>query len=195
MASPDDLASIVRQAQRFEERAFKRLVEVYSPRLYGFMFRFTGRREDAEDLTQEVFVRVVRAIETYRDDGQFEAWLFRIAANMAKDRLRRIRCAPAITSLDCPVRGDEERKGAGEGECSPETNSPADKLQMAEDVDRLQEGLAMLSEEQRETILLRHYGQMSFAQIAAITGVPLGTALARAHRGLARLRAWMEPSR
>ncbi len=70
MASLNELASVIQGAQRLEHAAFERLVDLCSHRLYGFLYRFTGRREDAEDLVQEVFVREVRTIATYHDDGR-----------------------------------------------------------------------------------------------------------------------------
>jgi RNA polymerase sigma-70 factor, ECF subfamily len=185
-ASLDDL--IVR-AQRRDSAAFDALVEIYSPRLYGYFYRLTGRREDAEDLLQEVFVRVVRMIARYEHDGRFDAWLFRIATNLIRDRVRRHRRSPGF-----------ETAGAREGdECErldelPDDDAglPGDALDRAEQVDRLQQALSRLSDAEREVILLRHFSQMSFREVAEVMSTPLGTALARAHRGLARLRQLME---
>jgi RNA polymerase sigma-70 factor (ECF subfamily) len=72
--------------------------------------------------------------------------------------------------------------------------SPARVMELAEDASQLQTFIDMLPDAEREVILLRHYAQMSFAQIAEAMETPLGTALARAHRGLAKLRGWMEPT-
>src|SRR5262245_33368522 len=88
------LADCIRRAQRGDAAAFDLLLELYAGRLFGFLYRLTGSRPDAEDLMQEVFVRLVRTIGAYAHDGRFEAWLFRIASNLVRDRVRRAMRAP-----------------------------------------------------------------------------------------------------
>jgi RNA polymerase sigma factor (sigma-70 family) len=187
--SPAELATVVASARQRDEAALERLVDAYSSRLYGFLYRLTSSRDEAEDLVQEVFVRVIRTIDQYHEDGRFEAWLFRIAVNLARDRVRRLKRQPDISSLDQagssepPIR---DRLGiAG--------SSPAeDREEQAEQVVMLQQALDRLPEPEREVIVLRHYSKLSFADIAELMGTPLGTALARAHRGLRKLRADLE---
>ena len=178
--------SIIRRAQQLDPAAFDAIVDEYSVRLYGFLRRITNGRGDTEDLVQEVFVRVVRTIDAYQHDGRFEAWLFRIARNLACDTFRRQRRTPGIASLDGDgsLGGDEPRVR--------QPHHPDEGLEHAEAVDRLQEAMARLPDAEREVVLLRHYGELSFQEIAEAMGTPLGTALARAHRGLAKLRRWME---
>ncbi len=189
---PSELASVIERAQRCEAEAFDTLVDAYSRRLYGFLYRLTGSREDAEDLVQEVFLRVVRTIGRYRHEGRFEPWIFRIAANLTRDRARRRARTPEITSLGA-VGEPEDRPGNRWGDTGPRANQPPEGgLELEENVDRLQLALAGLPQAEREVLMFRHYGHMSFAQIAEVMGTPLGTALARAHRGLGKLREWME---
>jgi len=191
MTAIDELVDVLARAQRGEPEAFEWLVDAYSARLYGFLYRLTGHRSDAEELVQEVFVRVVRHIEGYNHDGRFEAWIFRIATNLARDRIRWLARRPEIGPL--PDAGedtgdgiaDDRRKCAG----SP---SPDAGLELADDVERLQWALDQLPTAEREVIMLRHYSQLSFAEIARSMDTPLGTALARAHRGLAKLRRIMD---
>lgn len=174
------LDELIRGCQRRDPSAFDRLVDLYSTRLYGFMCKFTGNREDAQDLTQEVFVRVVRTIGTYEHTDRFESWLFRIAANLGRDRLRRLRAAPRMEPwVDKPE------------EIEPQVRRGPNAMEGAEAAQRMQECLAKLPEAEREVVLLRFYSEMSFAEIAELMGTPLGTALARAHRGLGKLRGWM----
>lgn len=194
MKAVDELDQIIRQAQHRDPAAFDALVDRYSSRLYGFLYRFTGRVEDAEDLVQEVFVRVVRMIGQYAHDGRFEAWLFRIAANLARDRVRRLGRTPHHSTLDGPA--EDEVDGSG-GVTSPrivDDRRPDGQMELAERCDRLQAALIELPPAEREVVMLRHFSDLSFADIAEIMGTPLGTALARSHRGLARLRALMEES-
>lgn len=184
---PDLLADVIARAQRREPQAFDLLLDAFGKRLYGYFYRLTGSRLDAEDLLQEVFVRLARTIERYNHDGRFEAWLFCIAANLARDWLRRAR----------------KRREAGEtvslgGESTQrdepilaENLDPSQALVLAEDVDRMQRALNQLSPAEREVIVLRHFSEMSFQEIADVMETPLGTALARAHRGLQRMRQLM----
>ena len=86
---PEVLEQAIRRAQAGDPGGFDVLVDAYGPRIYGLAYRLTGSRADAEDLLQEVMLRVVRRIGEYRHQGRFEAWLFRIAANLVRDRARR----------------------------------------------------------------------------------------------------------
>jgi len=184
-----EIADLVARAQRADPAAFEELVDAYSARLYGYFYRLTGARHDAEDLLQEVFVRLVRAIRDYKHDGRFEAWLFRMATNLVRDRVRRKRALR--------VAGLETGIGISGPQALPHQPDrraldPAEAVHRAEQVDRLQWAIGQLPEAEREVIMLRHFGQLSFRQIAEVMATPLGTALARGHRGLARLRELMD---
>lgn len=184
-----ELERVIVRARRREPAAFDVLVETYSARLYGFFYRLTGSRHDAEDLLQELFVRLVRTIGHYEHDGRFDGWLFRIATNLVRDRVRRSRKGRAIRG-EAGAADDEE---GGPLEQRPDLSAPppTESLERAEQIDRMQAAIAQLPEGEREVILLRHFSQLSFREIAELMDTPLGTALARAHRGLARLRELM----
>ena len=109
--------------------------------------------------------------------------------NLARDRARTLKRRPATGSLDDIGHGDAPRFLADQAVVSPDR-----PIQRKEDVDRLQQAMERLPETDRQVILLRHYSGMSFNEIAELMGTPIGTALARAHRGLAKLRGWMEES-
>lgn len=181
------LAGIIAAAQRGDPAAHAALIDRYSARLYGFLVQMVGRREDAEDLLQEVFLRLVRVIAAYRDDGRFESWLFRIAANLVRDRIRRLRRRPG----DRPTGGDDD-EGDALGDLAAGSEPPPDALERSEAGEHLAEALRQLPDAEREVVLLRHFSRMSFKEIADLTGVPLGTALARGHRGITHLRELMD---
>lgn len=186
------LERAIRGAQRGDPASMDALVEQFAPRIFGFLYRLTFSREDAEDLMQEVFVRVARTLRAYQHDGRFEPWIFRIAGNLARDRIRRQRRGPRIVRMTAAAGSDDalSEGGAVEEVESPEAQPDA-RLRRREDVDALNAALARLPEAEREVIMLRHFSEMSFREIADATGVPLGTALARGHRGLKRLRDLM----
>lgn len=186
--SLDHLTLLVRRAQSREAGAFDEIIDLFGSRLYGYFYRLSGSRDDAEDLLQELFLRVVRTIERYEHDGQLEAWLFRIATNLVRDRFRRAKRTPVHRSID--VEGDNEQpQTTWAGELADQTTAPpSDEVERREDMDRMQRALTELPPGEREAVMLRHFSQLSFAQIADVMCTPLGTALARVHRGLAKLR-------
>jgi RNA polymerase sigma-70 factor (ECF subfamily) len=185
---PQSLAKLIEGAQRGDGACFDQLVEHFGHRIFGFLYRLSGSRVDAEDMMQEVFVRLVRTIASYTHDGRFESWLFRIAANLARDRIRRLQRTPRHVSA-LADEGEDITDSAAH--TSPEATAEEGMIRR-EQVGELQEAIAMLPDAEREVIMLRHFSQMSFKEIADATGTPLGTALARAHRGLARLREIMQ---
>lgn len=181
------LADVIRRAQLSEPAALEALVDAYSGRVFGFVYRMVGSRDDAEDLVQEVFLRVTRTIGRYQDDGRFESWLFRIAANLARDRARRLGRQPGRVDVHA---GDDASGNGGAGmDAFPASgDAPDHAMQLGEDASGLSAALGQLPVAEREVIMMRHYSDMSFKEIAEFMGTPLGTALARAHRGLQRLR-------
>jgi len=182
------LRATIASAQEGSAEAYRSLWQMYGPRLYGYFFRATGRHHDAEDLLGELMLRLLRRLKSYDERGRFEPWLFRIAANMVRDRIRRAKAAPKVISL-----------AAGTGEQAPlaeriTAESPeADATVLAEETSaQLQQALDRLEPTTRHMILLRHFGHMSFREIAEVFQCPLGTVLARVHRGLGKLRELME---
>lgn len=176
------LDELLRRARQRDADALGRLVELYSPRVFGLVYRLTGSRDAAEDLLQETFLRVVRVIGEYEHVGKFEAWLFRIAANLARDRARK-RHRRGESGVH-----DDASGAASAGPAPAVADEPAQALEQREAGERLAAGLQRLPDADREIILLRHYSELSFREIADLLRVPLGTALARAHRALQRLR-------
>ncbi len=175
-----DLTGLVRLAKSGQAEAVEQLVDLYAPRLYGLLYRMTGSAPDAEDLLQETYIKMLRGLGNYEENGRFEPWLFSISANLARDWLRRqgraVVTAAAMT--------EEEIEPAVPSE-EPDAEH---RLVLAEQADQLQRALAQLSAAEREVVTLRFFSDLSFKEIAAALKVPLGTALARAHRGLKHLR-------
>ena len=185
---PQRLRATIRQAQAGQPQAFEALLEAYGPRLFGYFYRATGRQHDAEDLLSEMMLRLVRRLGTYDDRGRFEPWLFRIAANMVRDRIRRVKASPPPASLSA----DDGEGGTSMGDQLAGQNVPIESgLLAAEASAELREALDKLDPTTREMILLRHFGEMSFREIADLLGCPLGTVLARVHRGVKALRKIM----
>lgn len=173
---------ILRRARRREPAALDQIVREYGHRVFGLLYRMTNSRDVAEELTQETFLRVVRTIDTYAHDGKFDAWLFRIASNLARDRVRQRKRRGVSVGIDSVAE-----ESAVPSDSS--TADPAERLILAEDTQRLEIAMGELNDQEREILALRHYSEMSFREIADLLGIPLGTALARAYRALQHLKA------
>jgi RNA polymerase sigma-70 factor (ECF subfamily) len=155
------------------------LVAAYAQRVFGLHMRLIGRRDVAEDLTQETLLRALGGLKTYRPEGKFQAWIFRIAINLARDWIRR-RGRDRATAFDADGEPPPAKAILAEGR--PE----ADALRR-ERADQVGQALGRLADEDREVLLLRYYGELAFKDIARATGEPLGTVLARAHRAIRKL--------
>jgi RNA polymerase sigma factor (sigma-70 family) len=184
---PQRLPEVIAQAQAGQARAFEALLEAYSSRLYGYFLRAVGNHHDAEDLLGEMAVRLVSRLATYDDRGRFEPWLLRLAANPVRDRLRRLRTSPPPGSLAA-----EHESGASMGDRLAGEDEPVERgLVDREASGELAEAMSKLDELTRQMIILRHYGELSYREIAEICECPVGTVLARVHRGLKALRRHM----
>ncbi len=180
-----DLAALVGLAKSGRTDAVEQLVDLYASRLYGLLYRMTGSATDAEDLLQETYIKMLRGLAAYKEAGRFESWLFSIAANQARDWFRRQNRALVATAAATEAATEEDfEPAAGSAEAEGER-----RLIQTEQADQLQRALAELSPAEREVVTLRFFSDLSFKEIAQVLKVPLGTALARAHRALKHLRA------
>ncbi len=152
------------------------LVEEHSPRVYRLAYRLTGNRHDAEDLTQDVFVRVFRSLDKY-EPGNFPGWLHRITTNLFLDRARR----SSRIRMDRFGEGAEDRLISSEVE--PE--SAVHDANFDPDVER---ALATLSQDFRVAVVLCDVEGLSYEEIADVLGVKIGTVRSRIHRGRSQLR-------
>ena len=152
------------------------IVEEHSPRVYRLAYRLTGNRHDAEDLTQDVFVRVFRSLDKY-ETGNFPGWLHRITTNLFLDRVRR----SSRIRMDRFAEGSEERLLSTE--IQPE--SAVHDANFDPDVEA---ALARLPEEFRVAVVLCDIEGLSYEEIADVLGIKLGTVRSRIHRGRSQLR-------
>jgi len=159
------------------------VVRDHSARVYRLAYRLTGNTHDAEDLTQEVFVRVFRSLSSYTP-GTFEGWLHRITTNLFLDMARR-RQRIRFEGL-----GDETAARLGDG-----GRSPADAFDDRHLDGDIQAALKALAPEYRAAVILCDIEGLSYEEIAAALGIKLGTVRSRIHRGRAQLRAALEHRR
>jgi RNA polymerase sigma factor (sigma-70 family) len=173
-------AALVDRCLRGDAAAWEQLVRDYSGRVYTLCFRFTGRDAEAEELSQEVFLRVFRTLASYRSgDGAFVTWLSRVTRNLLIDHYRRSKLERATDSLDDRVEVIETHASA---------SAKSDALLAGREASEiLQSALARLSPELREAIILRDLQEMEYREIADVLQVPEGTVKSRLSRGRAEL--------
>jgi RNA polymerase sigma-70 factor (ECF subfamily) len=171
-----------------DEAAFEIILSRYMRPLFGFLCRYLGRADRAEDVFQEVFYEVIRGRKGYRTRYRFAAWLFRIGRNRAVDRIRR-NGVREMESLDHPSNprgheGESRVTSIVAGDPDPESQVQGRELTKA-----LEAALASLPAEQREVFWLKERSGLSLGEIAEITGVSHNTAKSRLRYALEKLRA------
>lgn len=174
-------ASLIAAFAKGDANAMGTLVERYRHALFTWLVGMVGSREDAEDLFQEIWIRVIKNAERFKDIS-FRAWLWRIARNLVIDFRRRRKPEVSLDAIsdksDAPLVDRLE---------SPEVG-PAHQMETKDMATRVMQALETLPEVQREVFLMRTQSGMTFKEIAESLEIPLNTALGRMHDALKKLR-------
>lgn len=172
--------SLVERCLKGDEAAWEDLVKIHTRRVYGICYRFTGSDAEAQDLAQEVFLRVFRSLGTFRaGEGSFVVWLTRLSRNLLIDHYRRTKQDRATDSIEQQLPMLEEKTAIA---------ARADGLLASREAgEALQAALHKLSPELRETVILRDIEEMEYREIAQVLNVPEGTVKSRLNRGRAEL--------
>ena len=178
--SDEDLMELFQQGT---VEAFNILIERYEQPLTHYVYRFVGDAEECEDLVQETFVRVYRNRHSYRRIARYSTWLYTIAGNLARSEYRKRR-RRQVYSLQSVNREDETY----EVEIPDETFSPDRHTEGSIQDHYIQQALDELSEDFREVVVLRDVQQLTYEEIAEITGLPMGTVKSRINRGRTKLK-------
>jgi RNA polymerase sigma-70 factor (ECF subfamily) len=177
---PDPDTRLVARCLEGDDTAWEALVRLHTRRTYAICYRFTGRAQEAEDLTQEVFLRVFRNLKSFQSgSGSFRVWLTRLTRNLLIDHYRRTRKEKLVDSI-------EERLPVLENVPTPEGH-PEARTAGREAGELLRAALARISPELREAVILRDLEEMEYREIAAVLNVPDGTVKSRISRGRAEL--------
>jgi RNA polymerase sigma-70 factor, ECF subfamily len=181
---------LVRRCLAGDSSAWEELVRLHTRRVYNLCYRFTNSAEDAQDLTQDVFIRVYRTLAGYDvSKGAFTTWLTTLTRNLLVDHFRRSKQDRITDSIDAGWRDQEDSPSIGDRlEASGPT--PDERLAGKEAQKLVQQALARISPELREAVILRDLQDFDYKEIAQILRVPEGTVKSRINRGrmeLARL--------
>ncbi len=180
--------AIARGLKRNDPELLDQLIETYQHRLLRYLLFLTGKREVAEDIFQETWMRVLLRGAQYNGNARFDTWLFTIARNLVIDLSRKRQ----VASLDEMSEADE---GERPFELAMEGPSPFDLFATREDRAEVAEVLLNLEPNYREVLVLRFHDEMSLEEIAGVTRVPLSTVKSRLYRGLAALKPQVEQLR
>jgi RNA polymerase sigma-70 factor (ECF subfamily) len=182
---------LIRRLQQRDERAFSEVVRLYQHKVYNVVYRMVGNREEAEDVAQEVFVTVFKHIDTFRGDAKFSTWLYRIATNHTRNRLKYLGRRARNSTSELDEAAERELQGAQPSAMSPQIAGPDAVLEGLQLERVVQEGIALLEPEHREVLVLRDVESLSYEEIASITGVAEGTVKSRLHRARLALKEHM----
>jgi len=189
--SDDADAGLIDRLVLRDERAFTALVKAYERRVFALVLRMIGNPAEAEDLAQEVFVQVFKAIGTFRRESKLSTWIYRIAINLCKNRSKYLRVRH--TAEQEPLDAQAERGAALDAKVSYSEIARPDDMASGKQAERIvQRAIAELEPSFRECLILRDVEDLSYEDIGEITGLPEGTVKSRIHRARAQLRDMVE---
>lgn len=174
-------AAIARGLKRQDPELLDQLIDTYQHRLMRYLMFLTGKREVAEDLFQEVWIRVLRRGSQYNGKARFDTWIFTIARNLVIDLSRK----RTMASLDEMREGGEDERPF---EIVQDGPSPLEQFETQENASEVAAVLQTLEPTYREVLTLRFHEEMSLEEIATVTCAPLSTVKSRLYRGLAALK-------
>ena len=174
---------LVAAVQAGDVAAFDVLVRRWDRKIRGAAFRVLRSDDEARDISQEAFLKAFRSLPSFKREARFSSWLYQIALNLSRDRLRRRRTR-VLVSLD-----EMEQAGTVFAADRPSAHDLVEAGDLARAVAA---AVAALPEEQREVIVLKEYQELTFAEIAEVLGLPASTVKTRLYRGLSQLRIALE---
>jgi len=193
VGSPDPDAAFVRAVQAGDMAAFDHLVLKHKDKLFNMVYWLLGDYQEANDCAQDTFIKVVKSIKKFRFESSFSTWLYRIAINTCKNRLKSsaYRWKKKTVPLENPQSSEQGNRSYEIQNGSP---SPANELEKKERLMMIQKAINALPQEQNKVIVLRDIQGLSYQEIADITGLNLGTVKSRLARARMELRKNLAPS-
>ena len=189
-----DWAHVVRRCMDGDSSAWAELVRAQHGRVYGLCYRFTGNPADAEDMTQDVFLKIYSNLSSFDTGrGSLQVWITSLTRNLLVDNFRRTKNQRATSSLDDGWESTEELKPIDR--LTARGPSPLEAAAKKELAKMVQEALAHVSVELREAVILRDLQDMDYKEIAQVLEIPEGTVKSRISRGRAELARLLERNR
>jgi RNA polymerase sigma-70 factor, ECF subfamily len=190
---PDEGALLAERCKAGDSAAWVELVKLQNRRVYALCYRFTGNGADAEDLSQDVFLKVHRNLNNFDSSkGSFQTWLATLARNLLVDHFRRSRQERATDSLDANWEGSDDESPSLSTRIEDGGPSPHASAVSHQTAAIVQQALTQLSPELREAVILRDLQDFDYKEIAQVLRVPEGTVKSRISRGRAELASLLE---
>ena len=190
-AEQDAFVQLVAQCMAGDQRAWHCMVTSQHKRVYGICYRFTGDPTDAEDITQDVFLKIYRNLASFdADKGSFQTWITTLTRNMLVDNYRRTKLDRATDSLDATLSSDPHGDQSGPTMADRLADTRQNQEQRFAGLElkaTIQQALKKLSPELREAVILRDLEDMDYKEIAVVLKIPEGTVKSRISRGRAEL--------
>jgi len=178
--------TLLRRLRDRDEKAFTELVGLHRDRVFNIIFRMLGNRHEAEDVAQEVFITVFKTIDTFREESKFSTWLYRVAVNHTKNRIKYL-ARRQDRNRDELDEMSHDANNATNG-VPVRARQPDRALEGAQMEVLLQEAIASLDDDHRQVVVLRDIEDLSIEEICEITELPDGTVKSRLHRARLVLR-------
>ncbi|MBN2417854.1 MAG: sigma-70 family RNA polymerase sigma factor [Deltaproteobacteria bacterium] len=188
--NPENDSDLVNAFKNGNHSAFEKIVLKYQDRVYNLCYRFLGDNLEAEDSAQEIFIKVYRALKGFKLKSSFYTWLYRIAINTCKNRIKSLeyRRSKSRVSID----DDQEKKDYGIPGIIDKNDLPDTNLEHKEKIKRIQEAIDSLPPDQKTMVILRDVEGLSYEEIADITKTRLGTVKSKLSRARISLRNRLE---
>jgi len=181
------VAMLVRRCIAGDAAAWEEIVQTYNRRIYNICYRFAGSSDDAQDLTQEVFIKMYRTLSSYDPSkGAFVTWVTTITRNLLVDHFRKTKQDRMTDSMDTAASEHEDAMPLSD-QIEDKGLPPDSRVQSQDTGKMVHEALQKLSPELREAVILRDLQDMDYRDIAAVLRVPEGTVKSRINRGRAEL--------
>lgn len=177
---------LILRFQKEDINAFNELVFRFKDRIVNFLYRYTGSREESEDLAQDAFLRLYKSKHLYKEIGKFSTWFYTIAINLAKTNLRNKRKYNAISINNYDENEEKDY------ELTADVISPEDSANAGNESYYIQKAIDSLNVKFREVVILRDIQELEYEEIARITELPLGTVKSRINRGRECLKEMLE---
>lgn len=173
----------IKQVLKGDQNAYADIVNLYQHKLYQVCYRMLGNKQEAEDITQEAFIRAYINLHSYDQKRKFSTWIYRIATNLCIDRIRKKK---PDYYLDAEVAGTEGLDMYSQ--ISTDERLPEEVVEQMELQDRIQYEISRLPDKYRSVIVLKYIEELPLQEISEILDMPLGTVKTRIHRGREALR-------
>ncbi len=183
-----DENKLVNKAVKGDNSAFEALMEKHMGIIYNIALRMTANKDDAEDMTQEIMIKIFRSLGSFKGNSKFSTWIYRVAVNTCLDELKKKKNKKHL-SLDAEISGDD---GENQIEIKDDSPSPEKLAEQNELRDMVAAAVKLLSDEHRAVIVLRDIRGMSYSEIAGILGCSDGTVKSRISRARAQLKMILE---